>query len=87
MPGLSFLARSKGSSPHSLIASRVVRENFQVAFKRAQLALDRDDDQQIISRQTFERSQPCLFGVEHLLERREPERASVTKASLAAFCA
>jgi hypothetical protein len=28
------------------------------------LALDRDDDQEIISRRTFERPQPRLFGVE-----------------------
>ena len=52
--------------------SRVVHGNFQVALKRAQLALDHDDDQQIIGRRTFERPQPYLFGVEHLLEGREP---------------
>src|SRR5215469_10667706 len=48
--GLGFLASSKGPNPHGLIVSRVVRGNFQVAFKCAQLALDRDDEQEIIGR-------------------------------------
>jgi hypothetical protein len=70
--GLGFLASSRGSNAHGLIESRVVRGNFEVAFKCAQLALDRDDDQEIIGRRTFERLQSCLFGVEHLLEGLEP---------------
>jgi hypothetical protein len=50
--GLRFLAGSKGSN--ALIASRVARGNFQVAFKCAQLALDRDDEQEIIGRRLLE---------------------------------
>jgi len=38
--GLGLLASSKGSNAHGLIESRVVRGNFEVAFKRAQLAHD-----------------------------------------------
>jgi hypothetical protein len=70
--GLGFLASPKRSSPQGLIASRLIRGNFQVAFKCAQLALDSDEDQEIIGRGILERPQPCLFGVEHLLEGLEP---------------
>jgi hypothetical protein len=38
---------------------------FQVAFKFAQLPLDRYDQPEIIGRRILERQQPRLFGVEH----------------------
>jgi hypothetical protein len=48
--------------------SRVVRGNFQVALKFAQLTPDRDDEQEIIGRRRIlKRQQPCLLGVEHFL--------------------